>query len=151
MSTLRVVDSFTTTEEIMSKFEIDDPELRRVILDETGHMRLINEQSYAIARAIHAYIIKHVNRSQYSDADIYLDCFGQFFNAAVGEYDPRQASFIDGLILQIAPVIENNHLNTEQKARILYACGNLFEMNRILIDIANALHRGEDNVDGAGD
>lgn len=129
----------------MSKFEINDPELRGVILEQIGHARLIAEDAHETARIIHAYIIEHMpGKDTLPEIDqVYLDSFGWFIAVADKEFNSRKTDFIDDLVQNLTPVIEDDSISAKHKTRIVYACGNLFEMNRILIEIGNSMfHSG---------
>jgi hypothetical protein len=127
----------------MSKFEIDDPELRRILRDKTGHVRLIHDYQYETAYEIFYYLQSQLKAHPklLDSFQPYMDLFDQFFTYSALDYDPKSTSYLDGLVMNMGSVLSEERLNNEQKARILIACGNLFELNRMLIDFANLMHR----------
>ncbi len=127
----------------MSKFEIIDPQLRQALVSKTGHVRLIHEHQYETAYEIFNYISDHLDERRTCDQSLrpFLVHIESFFDYSGTEYDAKSSTYLDGLVLHMATILDAEDLNRPQKARLFIACGNLFEMNRILIDIANQLHR----------
>lgn len=129
----------------MTPFDIEDPILRKALDSHSSHVRLIHEYKYESAFQVYQYVSERLTQFQDELADSiwYVDYLRLFFDHTGTGYDEKSPAFIDGLVLTMAPVIEDKRLNREQKARLLISVGNLFEMNRTLIDIANHMYRLE--------
>lgn len=129
----------------MTAFDIEDPSLRTALTSHTSHVHLIHEYKYETAFLVYRYVserLKH-HHEELTESARYIEYLGQFFDHTGTGYDEKSPSYTDGPVLSMSSVIEDNQLNKEQKARLLISVGNLFEMNRILIDIANQLYESE--------
>lgn len=126
----------------MSELEINDPDLRRQLLDKLGPGLMIAENGFETACLTHGYIKNHAHlKTLSSDSRAYLECFEWFFAVAANDFAPEAFEFTGSLVEYLIPLLQDGSINDHIKVRTIYACGNVMELNRILIGIVNELHR----------
>lgn len=126
----------------MSELEINDPDLRRQLLGKLGPGLMITENGFETACLTHSYLQNHALLDTLSsDSRAYLECFEWFFAIAANDYAPAAFEFTGSLVDYLIPLLQDGSIDDRVKVRTIYACGNVLELNRILIDIVNELHR----------